>query len=268
MPNVSQIGSWGLLNQNNVAVDLLNVLAPIGTIICFNPGYFTDASNAGFTVTGPTANTVAAVNTYLPSNWRVADGTIPNNSSSPIWNDGTRRLPNLTSERFIKGSTSAGSIGGAASSSISHTHSVTSNVVIGDHTLVAGNLPLHSHSIDHDHAVTTSTGMSANDPHAHNNGSTNTIAAVGSTSNQFAAGGAGSNYAASGTVWDIKTQSVAHTHNVDLPNYVGTSGNGPGTASAIVHTTTNNAVTSGTSSISSVAIEPTFLTTYYIVRVA
>jgi len=62
-------------STTNVDAITLNsdIAPPVGTIVAWQGGYYTAAANVGFTdVLG---NTVANVNTYLPSSWRVCDGT-------------------------------------------------------------------------------------------------------------------------------------------------------------------------------------------------
>ena len=127
-------------------------------------------------------------------------------------------------------------------------------------TIASANLPLHTHTIDHDHAsvtsstesvghthtidhdhgsVTSSTvsvdhthsfgawsgGISANHYHAHDG---NTIGGTGSTRQlQWnTAGNTGyvsSDHAHFNSVW-TSGFSANHTHSVDLPNFTGTSG--------------------------------------------
>jgi hypothetical protein len=87
--------------------------APVGSIVAYSPGYFTDGSNGGYTRVLGSANTVAAVNTLLNASfWYVCDGAALSLSGSPIWSAASRYLPNLTDDRFIQGDTAAGSIGG------------------------------------------------------------------------------------------------------------------------------------------------------------
>jgi hypothetical protein len=88
---------------------------PIGGIVAYNPGYYTDASNGSFTLVGPVTNDVAGVNAYIQNSWRVCDGSEFIDATSPIWNVAGRYLPNLTDSRFIRGNTSSGTVGGAAS---------------------------------------------------------------------------------------------------------------------------------------------------------
>jgi len=94
---------------------------PIGAIVPYLGGYFTDGSNGGFTMVMAAANTVAAVNTLLnPDGFHVCDGAVLNDGDSPIFNGAGRYLPNLTDDRFLMGDTLAGGTGG--SNTMAHTH--------------------------------------------------------------------------------------------------------------------------------------------------
>lgn len=132
-------------------VALANNVPPIGSIIAYSPGYFTNGSNAGFTHQMVSANTVAAVNALLNSSgWYVCDGAALNDADSGIFNGAGRYLPNLTDDRFFMGDTVAGGIGGANSNNIAHTHTT------GDFTLTTSHIPSHRHSVtvtggDHRH---------------------------------------------------------------------------------------------------------------------
>jgi len=164
---------------------------PVGAVIPFIGGYFTNGSNAGYTnVLGGTAgNTVAKVNSLLNSTgWYVCNGATINLGNSPIFNGANRYLPNLTDSRFIMGSTVAGGIGGSNSANhthimnahshgmghthpMPHTHTVNSHT----HTLSAHrhSVPNHYHSVPaHTHAdtfaaSTTSLQSGHNGPHTH-----------------------------------------------------------------------------------------------------
>jgi microcystin-dependent protein len=115
-------------------------LPPVGSIIAYSPGYFTNGSNAGFTHQMVSANTVAAVNALLNSSgWYVCDGAALNDADSGIFNGVGRYLPNLTDERFLMGDTVAGGIGGA--NTMAHTHTT------GDHALTIDEMPAHFHYV-------------------------------------------------------------------------------------------------------------------------
>jgi len=112
---------------------------PVGAVIPFVGGYFTNGSNAGFTnVIGDTAG---AINTLLNADgWYACNGAALNLAGSSIFNGAGRYLPNLTDDRFLMGSTGAGSIGGTSDSS--HTHTT------GSFTLTNNEIPPHKHRID------------------------------------------------------------------------------------------------------------------------
>lgn len=86
---------------------------PVGSIIAWLPGYFTDGINGGY---------IAVTTITLTANWRLCDGSEINDPSSPIFNGAGRFIANLTDDRFLMGdiSASAGGIGGVNS----QTHSV------------------------------------------------------------------------------------------------------------------------------------------------
>lgn len=100
---------------------------PHGGIIPYNPGYYTNSSNGGFTEVGPAGNTIANVNSFInPDGWYVCDGALVNENKSNIWNDAGRRLPNLTDDRFLMGNSAAGVTGGNNSINLQHDHSASS----------------------------------------------------------------------------------------------------------------------------------------------
>jgi len=135
-----------------------NALCPVGSIVAYVPGYFTNGSNDGFTHQMVSENTVAAVNALLNSSgWYVCDGSALNDADSGIFNGVGRYLPNLTDDRFLMGDTVAGGIGGANSNDISHTHTT------GNFTLTTSHIPSHSHTVTvnsggaHTHTIPTFT---------------------------------------------------------------------------------------------------------------
>lgn len=115
---VEAFGLPALSKYNDTRDQLLTAInglssIPIGGIIAWLPGYFTNGSNAGFT----TITSIA-----LPNIWKECDGSECIDLDSPIFNIAGRYLPNLTDDRFLMGdvSGSAGGIGG----SNTQTHSV------------------------------------------------------------------------------------------------------------------------------------------------
>lgn len=143
----SVAAAWQTL-VTEAAAPSLNSAAPVGSIVAYNPGYYTGGGNAGFTTVGPAGNTVAQVNTFLPANWRVCNGAALNDSGSTIFNGAGRYLPDLTDDRFLMGDTLAGGTGG--SNTNSHTHSVTSNVSVAAHSITQPEF----NQISHQHTVT------------------------------------------------------------------------------------------------------------------
>lgn len=113
-------------------------------------------------------------------------------------------------------------------------------------TLVAANLPPHAHANDHDH-VSANTGFMSGD-HGHN--------ASGNTgADGFMQRGPynGSNFDASFVDNGLKSVTfhanaqtggvnANHTHALDLPNYTGNTGNGPGSSTAVDVTNAHLAV--------------------------
>ncbi len=207
---------------------LTNALPPVGSIIAYSPGYFTNGSNAGFTYQIVSANTVAAVNTLLnPKGYYVCNGAALNDSASGIFNGAGRYLPNLTDDRFLMGDTAAGSIGGANTSDLSHTHTT------GDFVLLTTHLPAHNHTI--------------------------TVDSGGAHAHEFACstGGSGSYYPAlaqaSSTTNQSTTSTGSHAHSASSAN------TGSGTA--------HNHGTTGSSGSSTQENRPVYLSVFYIMRV-
>ena len=218
---------------------------PEGTIIAWSGGYFTDGINGGFT--SVLGNTAAAVNALFNEfGFYVCDGATINIAKSQIFNGSGRYLANLTDSRFLMGSTAVGSSGG--SSTMAHTHGVTSNVAVGNHTA----LSVSNHSV---------TQPAFNGPdHSHN--------VAGTTAVNY--GGAGRGPGAQIVASD------GHVHNFNA--YSGYGGTGACTITQNVavdahsfsqnisdHSVTNNAVTSGAASND--ANLPKYLTCFYLTKV-
>ncbi len=177
--------------------------------------------------------------------------------------NGNNGTPDLR-ELFVRGAadgSGAGATGGADSSA--HTHSVTSNVAVSDHSS-------HTHDIDHNHASVTSGAGSA---HSHGsadtavNGTLRARIDVNSTDDKIYAdtsstsGFTADRETTAGTltvdnvssardlvtnIQGITDEESLHTHSVNLPALGTTASGGP--SATLSHSVTNNAVTSGAAS--------------------
>jgi len=109
---------------------------PVGHIMAWLGGYFTDSSNGNFT------DVLGNPQAYLaPFGYRVCDGSEYENAASPIFNQPGRFLPNLTDDRFLMGSNIQGQPGGANTMSTLHSHTTQ------DHTLTVDEMPNHHHPL-------------------------------------------------------------------------------------------------------------------------
>lgn len=257
-------------------------LLPVGAIVAYSPGYYTATANGGsFNVVGPGANTVAQVNSYLPPEWRVCDGTAPNDPESLIFNAAGRFMPDITGQRFIRGHTAAGAVGGAAGNAI---------------TLNAPQLPTHDHpagtlaadlaNAPHSHPAST-TVNAANAPHDHQPGSS--VSAANAPHSHYqqdpTAGGGGPVIGIRGNVpapgiyasgpianTNVATdvQNAPHSHGLTIA-----TDNAPHAHTASTTVSANNAphshsVSGTTGSIgagNSVDITPQYINVFYIMRI-
>jgi hypothetical protein len=269
-------------------------LIPVGSVIAYNPGFYTNTANAGFSIVGPAGNSVAQVNTFLNTQgWYVCDGAAVNEAASPIWNAASRNLPNLSDNRFLMGATTAGTAAGTNTKNLQHSHSFT---------LAANDLPAHNHAAGTLAQALTGTTSFASSSHSHDINHSHQWGRVAGGSNVLRfwnspGGGNASlnndtygnsqfpaveyNTGASGAVVDVfATRQPMYTSGVSAgPN--GTDGSartGADNASASVsigamsgstanNSTTNSAVTTSNGLTTSQDILPQYLTTYFIVRV-
>lgn len=222
---------------------LINNVPPVGSIIAYSPGYFTDGSNGGFTFQDVSANSIAAANTLLnPKGWYVCNGAALNDADSAIFNGEGRYLPNLTDDRFFMGDTVAGGTGGANSNNIAHTHTVSAHThTTGNFTLTTSHIPSHNHSItvdsggNHRHTVNSEGGGSVQH-------------------NTLKPSNPGENTGYTGYAGD-------HTHTASCGN--------AGSGSAHNHGTTGSSGSGNTGSAGSSSLEnrPQYLSCFYIMRV-
>jgi hypothetical protein len=211
---------------------------PIGTVVAFIGGYFTDGFNGGFTnVLGNTAANINAV--VNEDGWYVANGAALNSGDSPIFSGFGRYLPNISDSRFLMGSSSAGAVGG--SNTTTHTHSVSiAAFTSGGTALSISQLPSHNHSV--------SVSISSGGAHSH---SLNGGVTMG-----------GSSLGSGGTRGDksgVAESAGDHSH--------GASGSAGYTGSGVAHTHAVTAPTtiSGAASVSE--NRPQFLSCFYIMKV-
>lgn len=205
---------------------------PTGAVLSWVGGYFTNNANSGFT--SVLGNTIASVNALLNNKgWYVCDGSALQLAESPIFNDINRYLPNLTDNRFLEGSTTAGSIGGQNNVVLS-----TSNLPSHSHT-IDHNHGTHTHSIDHDH------GPAATGAHTH---TVDKVATSGSSQ--------GISYTIGAPTTDWVTSST--TPSIDLPSFAGTSGG------AAISISTSSGLTGSGSSYEN---RPQYLSVFYIMKV-
>ncbi len=147
---VLQLGGGGLFTQQDVretpagtSTSSSTIIAPIGTILPWLKTY---------------TNTPQA----LPTGWVEADGATVSDAES-VYNG--QVLPDLNGGEFIRGAGTSGGTGG--SDTMAHTHGVTSNVAIGNHTTLT--LSNHSAIVIDNHTSLTMNNHTALTVNAHSN---------------------------------------------------------------------------------------------------
>lgn len=268
----------------------LDEAPPVGSIVAYVPGYFTAGANAGFTRVGPSANTAAAVNTFLPNNWRVCDGTTLNDAASPIFNAASRFLPNLTDSRFLLGSAAAGTAAGSNTVTLSttelpaHSHTqqgtfASGNNSVGHSHTQQGSFASGNQSADHTHTQQGSFSSGANSVD-HNHVEQFKLSSGSAGNGTFVPGttGPGGSLAAAEGGQVTQGESQSHTHSTTISG--ATSGmsvnhthtttiSGSTTANSADHThnVTISGATVSAGSGSAFSILPLYLTAFYIMRV-
>lgn len=178
----------------------------------------------------------------LPSAGSIKDGyALCNGQSFPSGSNPafTGTMPNLSDERFLQGSTTSGTTGGANTITLS-----TANLPAHNHGMS------HTHSINHDHGnFTTASGGSHSHPYniniQHGDGA---FVSGESLTSGLQLGGR--------RRYTDNTESVAHAHDIDVPNFTGTSG-----GSSI-------SVTDNTGSGTAFDIRPKYFNVVYVMRVS
>jgi microcystin-dependent protein len=227
-------------DQTNTQAEVGGGSVPVGTILSISQGYFEDGLNNGFTPIGASGNTIADMNAWLGANhpsWSVCDGTAPADQDSPVWDDVSKHLPNLTNNRFICGSTSAGASGG------------TENI-----SLSTNNLPQHKHNL-----ASKSTGSGGS--HIHNvlgyNG--------GHTHGYYYPGAAGAIYYINSWITANRSSYNATDLGSGISNSVSHRHNSVSTSEVHDHTLSGSLGSTGSGSPFSNI--PQYLDAFYIVRI-
>jgi hypothetical protein len=231
------------------ALTATTYMTPVGSVVAWLGGYFTNGSNGSYTFTLGAANTVAGANGYLNTyGWYVCNGAALNLVGSPIFGGAGRYLPNLTDERFLQGYTAAGAIGGSNSSA--HTHSYGS--------IAAANESAHTH------VVTYTTTDTSNQSNVHGHALNGSVTAESSHRHSYIAGVPP--YAAPGA----SSGSVSHNHadnfavadsTVGHDHTYGRANNPTNAGSAHTHTISGN-----TGAASASENRPLYLNCFYIMR--
>lgn len=177
----------------------------------------------------------------LPGAGAVKDGyALCNGQAFPAESNAafSGNMPNLSDDRFLQGSTSSGTVGGANTVTL-----VTDNLPAHSHTMA------HTHSINHDHAqFTTSVGGAHNHIfHVNIQHGDGTYVSGESTTAGLQRGGR-RRYVDS-TDWSD------HRHDINVPNYTGTSGG------------SSAASTGNTGSGTAFDIRPKYFNVVYVMRV-
>ncbi len=180
-------------------------------------------------------------------------------------------LPNFK-DKFPKGKNtdSIGDTGGTNTIS-GHTHNVTSNVSVGNHSLSIANLPNHNHSINHTHSSSSVSGSVGGSDGTH----THTMSLPVGYSNIIMYKGSGTSWGApSGTdvnifspLPTINSTNSEHGHGHSLTaagqSYSGNS-TSTGSGTAVSHSVTNTTETS--TSAGGHDNRPEYLTVNYIIK--
>jgi microcystin-dependent protein len=240
-PTFTGTATFATASSGNVTVTTLATLpanTSIGSVSATEIGYLDGITssvqtqiNSAAGATAPTGSIILWTTGTAPSNWLLCNGAaVSRTTYANLWNvlraggstspygngDGstTFNLPNLV------GRVPFGADGNQDEFNFLGETGGTKTL-----TIAIANLPVHNHSIDHNHAAfDTSSGGS----HTH------TYTDRGNTSTTFSYGsGLGQLSLAENTSGSYTTSSSgsSHSHEINVPNFSGTSGNtGSGTA--------------------------------------
>ncbi len=266
---VRAIGTgWGVIAKKmlNFSVD---TQPPVGSILAYMPGGFSATNNVTWLTGGPVgaAPTPLQINNYLPTNWRVCDGTLCADAASAMFNG--RYLPKLTDGRFLMGAQ----------------HTVTPTVGLptvyvqaanngNQTTLAITNMPNHDHpggDLNNQYSL-GGTKTFATMAHTHNSGTY--VTGLGrdsagivrpqytnSPSQNFSTTAFLNGATLTGVSSSVSTQLLIGVHGESSAPFSGDDGTVTLVRGAWIGTTGN------TGSGTAFSILPQYLTTYYIIRV-
>jgi microcystin-dependent protein len=128
-------------------------------------------------------------------------------------------------------------MGGTAASRLTSTVLTASNTLgatggAQTATIASGNLPVHTHTINHDHGAFTSGNDSPD--HTHGTGNANSWILSNRTGSTVGTGGASAQLSA--YLDATSGASARHQHNIDVPNFTGSSGDGGFANTALTNT--------------------------------
>ena len=111
----------GQLKARNI--NIVDSLAPVGTVVGYMPGHFSGGNGSTFYMHSG-SNSINTAKRSLPPNWKLCDGSSPNDPQSPVFNSSNKHVPYLLGNRFLRGSNYAGGTGGSYTITIpGHYHS-------------------------------------------------------------------------------------------------------------------------------------------------
>lgn len=132
-----------IVNPAGLQAAIGNAMLPVGSVIFWQGGYYTDSNNGGFV--NVLGNDIASVNARFNAQGMYACSGVELYVAGSLVYDGPGRyLPNITDDRFIVGGLAAGSHGG--SNTMAHTHSVNiPGFRSGGTVLTVAQMPHHTH---------------------------------------------------------------------------------------------------------------------------
>ncbi len=259
---------------------------PVGSVIPFMGGYFTNSSNRGFiSVLG---NSASEINSLLNSSgFYVCDGSACNVTISPIFNGSGRFLPNISDDRFIMGSTNIGETGGdneyVHNHNMEHTHGIThTHTMSHTHNMNHTHTHSHVHYMRHYHGTSNHTLAAWQMPshnHAHNGfvhtagseyGHDRKLAHVftgAATSGGWTGGSGAHNHGNTG--WGSNGDNTNEPNNATSsgPSVSNTGDTNTSSTGNPNNTNTSSISTSSTSNSTNKENRPKFLSCIYIMRI-